>query len=246
MELNDLDGLMNDLNELGEVFSEPQAPLNDPMMTRIEAWEAEGYFVDRLKNILVEDRDLGATEVDRFEAEIKEIEALKKRFSEMDLSAFATESERIRIKFKYPHLWKEIENELDRIEAIQKQLQVEERQTLPESPVPEPVAPAPEAVETLSAPIGEVVPEKAPPVEAEGIAPAPPDGTVAAQEVVKEAPKIPSMTEGLTNEELMEKAKEAYTNGRMEESLILFKEILERDPENSKARFMLRRISSKL
>jgi len=46
-------------------------------------------------------------------------------------------------------------------------------------------------------------------------------------------------------DQLMEMAKDAYRNGDLERSLEYFQEILNRDPENSKARFMLRRLSSK-
>jgi thioredoxin-like negative regulator of GroEL len=51
---------------------------------------------------------------------------------------------------------------------------------------------------------------------------------------------------GYSPDELMEKAKDAYKEGRMEEALTFFKELLKKDPDSSKARFMIRRISTKL
>ncbi len=264
-----LDGLLNDLDEIGDAFS--QEIETDTLLSRISQWEELGYFVDKLKNSAAEDRDRAEKEADQFEKDVKKMEKVKEAFKEMDLTGFQQEAQELMLKFQYPHLAKDVENELKRIIDIQKKADtLLEEEEGPETTAREDEEPEPEGVEEpevkpeIESPVEEEEPqepevepsaeEKAPEEEAEP--PEEPDEEEedprkpAEEEPPKERELEPSEGEsdlsGHTPDELMEMAKEAYKEGRMEESLTIFKELLKKDPDSSKARFMIRRISSKL
>ncbi len=59
-----------------------------------------------------------------------------------------------------------------------------------------------------------------------------------------EVKEEPAAAEG--DADLVEKAKEAYRKGDLETALARFQEVLEQDPSNAKAKFMIRRISQKM
>jgi hypothetical protein len=60
-----------------------------------------------------------------------------------------------------------------------------------------------------------------------------------------ETPPPPDMSD-LSPDELMERAKDAYSRDLFDEAHSLFKMVLEKDPENSKAKFMIKRLGSKM
>ncbi len=227
-----LDGLLDDLNDISDAFSLQIE--DDPLLMQIIAWEERGYFVDGLKKSLTEDRKKVEKDVEQFEKDIQKMEFIKERFNGMDMTGFQNESKEIKIKFQYPHLSKEIENELDRIDSMKKNaeklIETEENETVEEGAIEEPEVQQEEDIH-------EPAPEE---VEPE------PTNT-------EEAPQEPEVEEVLDDQyshlsvdELMELAKDTYKAGKLEESLTIFKEILKKDPDSSKARFMIRRISSKL
>ncbi|MGA1792556.1 MAG: hypothetical protein ACMUHM_01260 [Thermoplasmatota archaeon] len=301
--LDSLDGMLAELNEIGDAFSFGEAE-SDPITDEIKAWEAEGYFVDRLLTLLEEDRDAAIEEMKNFEQGILEMRILKERFRKMDLSAFPKEEESIKLKFQYPHMASEIRNELD---SIDKRIDDSLREALPrskeeeppaeepetpaeepaeepetpaeevpapeEAPVEEPPAEEPEApteevpapeeappeeppaeepeapVEEMPEPTPEEVPapEEAPAEEPPAEEPEPPAEEVPAPEEAPagEAPADVSISPDIDLDQLMEMAKAAYREGDLDRSLEFFQEIIRRDPDNSKARFMIRRLSAK-
>jgi hypothetical protein len=261
-----LDGLLDDLDEIGDAFSIEIE--TDPLLSRISQWEEMGYFVDKLKNSAAEDRDRAEKEADQFEKDVKRMEKVKETFNEMDLTGFQQEAQELMLKFQYPHLAKDVENELKRIIDIQKNADslLEEKET-PGKTEKEDEAPAGEESETEMEPEGKTEieappeeeksrePEVEPPQEEvkppeEEDAPETPPAEEAEEELPEEEKTEPTHVEsdlsGHTPDEIMEMAKDAYKEGRMEEALTLFKELLKKDPDSSKARFMIRRISSKL
>jgi hypothetical protein len=250
IDLDSLDGMLDDLNDIGDAFSlEVAEDEIDPILKKIEMWEKEGYFVDRLKALMNEDRTKAIEEIRVFEQGIKEMTELKKRFTKMNLSdEFSEQVHEIKIKFQYPHMASEIRNELD---AIDKKIEEELKSALPPEEVPaeeeqpsEPEIPEEKPEEEIpEEPPQEKVEEKTTEepaqVEEEQIEQAPEE-----EILPEEAPSEPIFPD-LSLDELMDKAKEVYRDGDMELSLKCFEEIIKRDPENSKARFMIRRLSSK-
>lgn len=240
IDLDSLDGMLEDLNDIGDAFSlEVAEDELDPVLDKIKMWEEEGYFVDRLKALMIEDRDKAVEEIQVFEQGIKEMKGLKKRFSKMDLSAeFADQVEEIKIKFQYPHMASEIRNELD---AIDKKIEDALKAAMPqEEPPTKEVKPEEPETPKEESPKEETPSEEAPqevPEVSEERAPEP--------EAVEEEAPIESIFPELSLEDLLDKAKEVYREGDMDLSLKCFEEIIRRDPENSKARFMIRRLSSK-
>jgi hypothetical protein len=283
-----LDDLLDDLDEIGDAFSLEIE--EDPLLSRISKWEKMGNFVDKLKNTSAEDRDRAEKEAEQFEIDVERMESVKKLFKKMDLTGFQREAQELLLKFQYPHLAQDVENELKRIKSIQENadslLKEEEESTLPQEKTPDklieeegegsgdvqdeipesPVEKTPEepqeeiedVSQTDESPSVEpeeipVSPEEATPEESEEVADTEdksPDGSEDIQEGkvdnTSEVPPGESDFSSHSADELMDMAKEAYKEGRMEESLTLFKELLKKDPNSSKARFMIRRISSKL
>jgi hypothetical protein len=250
IDLDSLDGMLDDLNEIGDAFSlEMSEDEMDPILEKIKNWEEEGYFVDRLKALMNEDRSKALEEIEVFEQGIKEMKGLKKRFAKMNLSdEFSDQIHEIEIKFQYPHMASEIRNELD---AIDKRIEDELKSALPQEEIPveeespaEPEAPEEKPEEKAA----EELPSEDVPVEdREEITPAEeehPEEAPEEEAPVEEEPSEPIFPD-LSLDELLEKAKEVYRDGDMELSLKCFEEIIKRDPENSKARFMIRRLSSK-
>ncbi|MGA1820264.1 MAG: hypothetical protein ACMUHU_04560 [Thermoplasmatota archaeon] len=289
--LDSLDGMLAELNEIGDAFSFGGEE-SDPITDEIRSWETEGYFVDRLLNLLEDDRDAAIEEMKSFEQGVLEMRILKERIRKMDLSAFPKEEASIKLKFQYPHMASEIRNELDSIEKriddslreampgpkaevpgeeeqepVEKEEEAPEPEEAPpeepiakEPPAEEPEAPAEEAPEPQEAPTPEEpVPEEPPAEEPEAPAEeapepeeAPPEEPVAeeppAEEpeaLAEEAPPEGGISPDIGLDQLMDMAKDAYREGDLERSLEYFQEIIRRDPENSKARFMIRRLSSK-
>ncbi len=71
------------------------------------------------------------------------------------------------------------------------------------------------------------------------------------EEISRGIDKLESTGEGAKEEpagdvNLIDAAKEAYRKGDLETALARFQEVLERDPSNAKAKFMIRRISQKM
>jgi hypothetical protein len=254
IDLDSLDGMLSDLNDIGDAFDLEIEKEADPMLEKIEAYESEGYFVDRLKALINEDKGKVAEQMVVFEDGIKEMRELKDRLRKMDLSEeFAQQAEEMKIKFQYPHMASEIKNELD---AIDKKIEDALKAAMPpeeppeEAHEPEPVA-EPEAPEE---PVAEDPPEETiPQPEAapeEEPAPEPVPEEPPQEEAPQEAPEQDE-TPGeeifpdLSLDDLLDKAKEVYRDGDLELSLRCFQEILRRDPDNSKARFMIRRLTAK-
>jgi len=275
-----LDGMLDDLTDIEDAFSLDMK--DDPFLNKISQWEEMGYFVDGLKTTLTDSKERAEEEAVQFEKDITKMEKIKERFKGMDLTGFKTESQEIQLKFQYPHLSGDVENQLDEIDRIKREAEKEiggtaeeatppgepEEET-PEEPVeekpdPEPTPesePVPEQQEETPTPESEVkveVPEEK--VEEE-TPPPPQDHTMDVQEAPEQPPEpalepqpeeeVPPLAQDDTYsdksaDDLMEMAKNSYKDGNMEESLLLFKEVLKKDPESSKARFMIRRISSKL
>ncbi len=296
---NALDDLLDDLNEIGDAFSLEIE--EDPLLSRISNWEEMGYFVDKLKNSIAEDRDVAQREVDQFEVDIKRMEKVKELFKEMDLTGFQQEAQEMIVKFQYPHLSQDVENQLLRIRDIQKKadtLMEEVSEKTPEEipPQDEEIPPDNEDQEETDLPLdttstderseeetSEEIPQEQEDIpeaeevplqqedipEAEEVPSQQEEIPVAEeepqlQEEIPEAEEVqepeveekleeapiadeePSNLSGHSPDELMEMAKDAYKEGRMEEALTLFKELLKLDPNSSKAIFMIRRITSKL
>ncbi len=314
---NALDDLLDDLIEIGDAYSLEIE--EDPLLSRISNWEEMGYFVDKLKNSIAEDRDGAQREVDQFEVDIKRMEKVKELFKDMDLTGFQQEAREMTVKFQYPHLAQDVENQLLRIRDIQKKadtLMEEVSEKTPEEipPQDEEIPPADEDQDETELPLdtkpadeiseeetsGEIPEEEVPqeqedipeaeevPLQQEDIpiaeeAPQQQEDIPEAEEVplqqedipiAEEAPQVkeeipeaeelkeheaeekleeapiadeePSNLSGHSPDELMELAKDAYKEGRMEEALTLFKELLILDPNSSKAIFMIRRITSKM
>lgn len=241
-----LDDMLANLDEMGEALNGAEEE-QDPMMEKIMAWEEEGYFVNGLVTLLGEDKEAAVGEMETFEQGILEMRALKDRFENMDLSIFPDKVENIKMKFKYPHMASEIKNELDTIdriieEALREEMPGEEDAAEPSEPeLPEEVPPL--EVEEAPAPVPEEVeeePEEVTIAEAEPL-----EENIAPVEVQEAEPEVENAYPELDLDQLTEKAKEMYREGDLENSLSCFKEILRRDPENSKARFMIRRLSTK-
>ncbi len=286
-----LDGMLDDLTDIEDAFSLEMK--DDPFLKKISKWEEMGYFVDGLKTTLTESGERAEEEAVQFEKDVRKMEKIKERFKEMDLTGFKTESQEIQLKFQYPHLSGDVENQLDEIDRIKREAEKElggtaeettppeePEEEIPEEPGEETPEPAPEQEEETPAPEPETeVKEEVPEEEVEEDIPPPPqDPTIDVQEApiepVEDTPTEPEpepapehppeptpepqpeeevppqaqddIYSGKSADELMEMAKDSYKDGSMEESLLLFKEVLKKDPESSKARFMIRRISSKL
>jgi hypothetical protein len=214
----------------------------DPLLLKIADWETRGYFVDRLKTAYSEGREIAEVEIARFEEDLKDLELLKERYRSMDLSGLGKERQELEIRFQYPHLWFEIKNELDRLSANKGHVSEKDQEAVPapssaEAPpvIEKKVEPTPQppTIETLPPTAGKTtevpIPETPPIPPAE----------------VKEAQE-PVLDDGSTPDQLLDKAKEAYSQDRFSEALSLFKQVLVKDPENSKAKFMIKRISSKM
>lgn len=241
--LDSLDGMLSDLNDIGDAFSLEMEEA-DPVLEKIEAWESEGFFVDNLKALINEDRTKAEKEMKVFEQGVKEMRKLKERFRKMDLSdEFSKQKEEIKIKFQYPHMTSEIKNELD---AIDKKIDDDLKASMPqeEPPVEEeaPVEPKIPVEETVQKELPEEQPEPA--IEETPVKEAPPE-PVPVVPAEEEASSKEAFFPDLSLDELMDKAKEVYRDGDLEQSLKCFHEILNRDPDNSKARFMIRRLSAK-
>jgi len=251
IDLDSLDGMLSDLNDIGDAFGMDAEDEADPLLEKIEAYETEGFFVDRLKSFINEDRKKALEEMKTFEQGVPEIRKLKERFRKMDLpDDFSEKGEEIKIKFQYPHMASEIKNDLDAIDkSIEDALKAEmppEEPTVEEEKPPEPETvveeekpPEPVPEEPPQPQEEEPAPEEAPEPEPEPEEPQAPEETPAPQEPEE------ALFPDLSTEELLVKAKEVYRDGDMELSLKCFQEILKRDPDNSKARFMIRRLSSK-
>lgn len=235
-----LDNLLDNLESLSNVFSVQDDM--DPLLLKIADWETRGYFVDRLKTAYSEGREIAEVEIARFEEDLKELELLKERYRSMDLSGLGKERQELEIRFQYPHLWFEIKNELDRLSANKGHVSEKDQEAVPapssaEAPpvIEKKVEPTPQppTIETLPPTAGKTtevpIPETPPIPPAE----------------VKEAQE-PVLDDGSTPDQLLDKAKEAYSQDRFSEALSLFKQVLVKDPENSKAKFMIKRISSKM
>ncbi|MGA1822220.1 MAG: hypothetical protein ACMUIG_06815 [Thermoplasmatota archaeon] len=115
-----------------------------------------------------------------------------------------------------------------------------EAESVPESEPDEPL-PVEEQVppESVPEPEEEPVPETSVEPEEKEVTEQEPEGESAAEE-------SPPAEEPVNVELLMEKAKDLYRSGDMVESLSVFEDVLKNDPDNSKAKFMIRRIKQKL
>jgi TolA-binding protein len=263
-----LDDMLDDLDEIGEAFSADME--DDPLLSRISRWEEMGYFVDKIKNSIAEDRDRAEMEADQFENDVTRMEKVKAIFNKMDLTGFQQEAQELMLKFQYPHLAQDVENELKRIEEMRKnadRLLEEPGNEIEEAPVEEVIERAPgedvspsdevpsevQSTEEKQVDISpnaesedeetrEEIPSGNENQEEEGKS----SGEMDSEEEVSGEDGVSSEYSNHSPEEIMEMAKDSYKEGKMEEALTLFKELLKRDPNSSKARFMIRRISSKL
>ncbi|MEA3558839.1 MAG: hypothetical protein U9R75_06245 [Candidatus Thermoplasmatota archaeon] len=238
-----LDGMLNDLEDIGDVFDIRSEDLveDQELLEKIKTWSDQGLFVDKLKTLLTEDIDLARSEADVFEEELKDLEEQKKRFEEMDLSNFKKQAEELKIKFQYPNMVNEIKNELD---MMDKYLREFEKETLEREEAPmETPQPALEEAPEEKPEIQETPPEEEVPVPEPSEAP--PEAPEEEPEPMDATPIEEDRFSDLSLDQLMDMAKETYRNGDNEGSLEYFHEILRRDPDNSKARFMTRRLSNK-
>lgn len=254
---SELDEMLSRLEDLGGSLSlEVLERENDELLRKIKSWETEGFFVDRLVTLLSEDRPQAEMEIEAFEQGIAEMRELKKRMDRMDLSGFEKQAGEIRVKLQYPHMSSEIRNELDEIDRkVEEALKAEVPAEMSPEEIKEELVPGPgPEEEEVPAPSeeGEAAPEDIPGTgvgetlqpeeEASGVEEPPIEGDV--PEGIPEAETVTGL-EGVPLEELMERAKDAYRDGDLVSSLRIFEEILKIDPENSKARFMIRRLSQK-
>jgi tetratricopeptide (TPR) repeat protein len=234
----DVDSLMDDLADLGTAFNSETAP-EDEFTKMLMDWEKEGIFIDRIREILSDGNRDPQTELKRFEEEIVRMRALKARLDAIDPTGIEESIQMVRIKLPYTYMATDVEHDIAELEALRKPSEPaapskEERPS--KGPVePEPSAPEPEPTpEPPSSPPEErAVPE---PVKEERPAP-----------TKVEAPRaaVARLHPDLSIEQLLEKAKGAYGDGNLDEALALFEEALQVDPENSKSRFMIRRIGQK-
>ncbi|MCU0800062.1 MAG: hypothetical protein MUC62_10405 [Candidatus Thermoplasmatota archaeon] len=236
-----LDSLLDNLDSLSNVFSVQDDV--DPLMVKIADWETKGYFVDRLKTAYSEGREVADVEIARFEEDLKELVLLKERYRSLDLTGYEKERKELEIRFQYPHLWFEIKNELDRLSSLLSQSAEKEQEVVAVPPAIEASAPVEEKVEPTTQPLPSVPSPPKGTVAEE--APKPPEAPPAPPPEVK-SPPAPALDDKATPDELLEKAKEAYSQDRLDEALTLFKHVLAKDPENSKAKFMIKRLSSKM
>ncbi|MBN1389763.1 MAG: hypothetical protein JXA22_03865 [Candidatus Thermoplasmatota archaeon] len=246
IDLSSLDDMLANLNEIGEAFMPGAEEEPDPVLEKVRSWEEEGYFVDRILKLLEEDRDAAQEEMKSFEQGISEMRLLKERYRKMDLSGSPKEMESISMKFQYPHMASEIRNELDAIdrridEALREASEEETREEAPILPEGEearedgPEAPGVPMEEAGDSAGKKQLPEEQPPPE-ESPPPAVPE---------PDHHKVQHPFPDLNNEQLLDRAKELYRDGDLDTSLKCFEEILRRDPGNSKARFMMRRLSTR-
>jgi len=236
-----LDDLLDNLDSLSNVFSVQDEV--DPLMLKIADWEAKGYFVDRLKTAYSEGREVAEVEIARFEEDLKELELQKERYRSMDLRMFNKERSELEIRFQYPHLWFEIKSELDRLSSILDHDVEKEEEAVAVPPAVETSAPVQEKVEPTTQPLPSV---PSPPKETVAEeAPNVPEPPPAPPPEVK-SPPAPALDDKATPDELLERAKDAYSQDRLDEAFSLFNQVLAKDPENSKAKFMIKRLSSKM
>jgi hypothetical protein len=254
-----LDDMLSKLEGLsGTLSMEALEQEDDELLIKIKSWETEGFFVDRLVTLLSEDRPQAEVEIEAFEQGINEIRALRKRMEKMDLSGFEKQAEEIRVKFQYPHMSSEIKNELDEIdrsveEALKASMPPEETSGEPEAAPEVKEEPVPQAPEESAIPEEDVkeeapeTPEKEASSKDEEVPSPVEDMTETSEEAPERIPDAETVSEfeGASLEEMMDKAKDAYRDGDFERSLQIFEEILNQDPDNSKARFMIRRLSQK-
>jgi len=254
---SELDEMLSRLEDLGGSLSlEALEQEDDELLQKIKSWETEGFFVDRLVTLLSEDRPQAEMEIEAFEQGIGEMRELMKRMDRMDLSEFEKEAEEIRVKLQYPHMSSEIKNELDEIDRrVEESLKVEVPDEVSPEEIKEELEPGP-GPEEEEVPVpsgeGEVPPEYIPETGIEEKIQPKEEAPVVEKpliegDVPEGIPEAETVTglEGVPLEELMERAKDAYRDGDLGSSLHIFEEILKRDPENSKARFMIRRLSQK-
>lgn len=261
---NALDDMLSSLDDLSDAFHIPPGTEVDPeLVDKISTWEREGLFVDNLKTLLEEDPDAVAKEVEEFERDLGDLLVQKDRFKSMDMTLFEEEARELIIKFQYPNMASEIRNDLDAIEKRIKASAAEEEAEPAPEPEPEPVqeVPEPEAApgpEPEPEPVSEPQPEPEPEIEPEPESDTAPEAEPGSEpepetEVPEEehpAPTGPKSSAegkypGVSADDLMERAKEAYRNGNFDESMEIFNRIIEVDPDNSKAKFMLRRLSGR-
>jgi len=277
----DVDSLMEDLADLGSAFqSEVPQPVADRYSDILLQWTQEGFFIDRIKEMLLEEGKDHDADVERFQKEVDHIKTLKARLEAIDPTGFEERVGLISLKLPYTYMAKDIEHDIEELEEIRRNKEAQEQHI----PVSEPEE-APEGVEVTDgplAPTAEELPEDEPASEES------PEGPIPQPEGHEEGAPVPETPEGadmgtlegveddatvetpssghlngpeppgepngtpsdigqdLSLDELLELAKDAYGSGDLKRSLELFNALLEKDPENSKARFMIRRISQKV
>jgi DNA-binding transcriptional MerR regulator len=249
-ETTDVDSLMDDLADLGSAFT-PEAQPEDEITRMLESWEKEGFFLDRIREILSEsDRDPKA-ELARFSEEVERMRALRDRLDALDPTGIEDSIQKVRIKIPYTYMATDVEHDIADLETMNRPKMHEAPSHLGTENVPGPKTDTPPAVETSPSATMEAseAPPKPAPAEEEPAPEVPPPSEPSPEPIPKkmEAPDSPitAPVDAIPVDGLLQRAKDAYGNGDLDGAVRLFTEVLRLDPENSKARFMIRRIGQK-
>lgn len=269
----DVDSLMDDLAQLGSEFSDES---EGEVERQLRKWEQEGYFVDRLRVLIQNTGGDPTEELERFSKEVGRIEQLKKRLDMIDPTGLEESIKKVRIKLPYTYMATDIEHDIQVLERIDRERKEAARAVQEMTPEPEPEKEVIEEMASKVGEDGEGEPERGketideprevPEPEVEIVRQGTPpyetvekgeveEGPVKVEEEVLEPPQEEKGAEETDEtpdisiipvEDLLDRAKEAYGEGDLKRAMSLFEEILKKDPDNSKARFMIRRIGQKM
>ncbi|MDG6224973.1 MAG: hypothetical protein QCI82_05615 [Candidatus Thermoplasmatota archaeon] len=272
----DVDSLMDDLAQLGSEFSDESEVEADEVERQLLKWQQEGYFVDRLRVLIQNSEGDPTEELERFSKEVGRIEQLKKRLDMIDPTGLKESIKKVRIKLPYTYMATDIEHDIQVLERIDRERKDAARAVQEMAPEPEPEKEVPEDIASEVEEDAEEEPEVAkqaideprevPEPEVEGVQQGTPaletveDGDAEGGPVMVEEEALePGQEEKgaektdespdislIPVEDLLEKAKEAYGEDDLKKAMSLFEEVLKKDPDNSKARFMIRRIGQKM
>ena len=252
----DVDSLMEDLAQLGSEFSDE--PEVDEVEKLLREWEREGYFIDRLREQILTSGGDPSAELERFSSEVARIRELKERLDKIDHTGLEESIKKVRIKLPYTYMATDIEHDIQVLERIDRERKEAAKAAEEEKPRPSPEEKGgvKEDTETdeVPEPQAEASQEEPRPTRTVGGGKVEDDRTKGVvegleppqkQKGLKKTEETPNVS-GLSVEDVLEKAKEAYGEGDLKKAMSFFEEVLKKDPDNSKARFMIRRIGQKI
>jgi DNA-binding transcriptional MerR regulator len=166
---------MDDLADLGSAFnSDPGG--EDEVSRKLAEWEKEGFSVDRIKEILSESDREPKSELDRFEAEVLRMRALRERLEALDRTGIEDSVQKVRIKLPYTYMATDVEHDIAELESLQRS---RSQRTVPEEEAKLPETPPPDTNVTVAPieqkPLPPVSPPPSEPVKAVTATPPPPE-----------------------------------------------------------------------